>query len=807
MKRLWGGAEGCGVRLFAHRLAESAKDSVELMETGMYARCCTCGCDLFINWISRVPASVVPEPLLSSPPPAKQSEDAASISSMISSASASKASDEAAGSSAQPKRMTKTEAKEMIKNDLLSWSAKFKSSSTKTVADLRSQIDEISEKAYTDKQDSVETELASLQKLVDEGLANLRAEAIKLASRLKPESAREEKDAAVDKLLAAARLLGARIRDTAQSLRKDAEKHIAKLYVDVSEAADQHLDVLDSVNDLGMQELGMKWAWMDYVGYKDWAKYHDLKKEIKESRAIIIESAESNEKLLEVTQWVESAWEGRATEIAKKAAEALKQVKEIGKEKIELADASGDFADGHIPSIAKKATQQVLGGVSSQASEKVCRTEPNAVEKTGTALSEAIESASSVVSVAAQSAKAQVPGGVHAGFVVNAESIVYEGEENSVGGIQSRLSEASKAVSQAVKDAMGHGTTSETALLESLQSRASCLHASAVSAASSVLYGTPTPVVEEWASIATDKYSAAVAAASSILYGKPTPTREVLIEQVKEAYSRAIEQVRSGGSEKICGTPVPSDVPALADSLVSKVAESVASAADTAQELTAARYAELRSLINELLHDKDPTFSESVMNRFSSAFYGSPTPLLSHASSLAASATAAAVASMPPAIDAMVSDAVNRVKAAAAEASIAIYGKEPTQVEKYQQQLRRLGKDAADSVSAAIFGTEKGTLERAAETAASIASQASENAASAASQVSLAASSAGVKFGIAEEEEAYKNQLVENASRRIWNAIAAAEETLRSIGEKVKEHAQQAEETFETVKGHIKDEL
>lgn len=784
---------------------------------------------------------------------------------MISSASASKASDEAAGASVQPKKMTKAEAKDMIKNDLLSWSAKFKSSSAKTVADLRSQIDEISGKAHTDKQDSVETELASLQKLVDEGLANLRAEAIKLASQLKPESAREEKDAAVDKLLAAARLLGARIRDTAQSLRKDAENHIAKLYVDVSKAADQHLDVLDSVNDLGMQELGMKWAWMDYVGYKDWAKYHDLKKEIKESRAIIIESAESNEKLLEVTQWVESAWEGRATEIAKEAAEALKQVKEIGKKKIELADASGDSTDGHIPSIAEKAAQQVLDGagglknaivgeekqtddieekavnaadeakvkldgilspshtpaskslvfaassavqsVISQASRKVCGTEPNAAERAETALSEAIESASSVASVAAQSVKAQVPGGVHAGFVVNAESIVYEGGEDSVGGIQSRLSEASKAVSRAVKDAVGRGTTSETALLESLQSRASCLQASAVSAASSVLYGNPTPVVEEWASIATDKYSAAVAAASSILYGTPTPTCEVLIEQVKVAYSRAIEQVRSVGSEKICGTPVPSDVPASVDSLISKAAESIASAADTAQELTAARYAELRSLINELMHGKDPTFSESVMNRFSSAFSGSPTPLLSQASSFAASATAAVVASMPPAIDAMVSNAVSRVKAAAAEASIAIYGKEPTQVEKYQQQLRQLGKDAVDSVSAAVFGTEKGTFERAAETAASIASQASENAANAASQASLAASSTGVKFGVAEEEKAYKDQLVENASRRIWNAIAAAEETLGSIGERVKEYAQQAEETFEAAKGQIKDEL
>lgn len=944
---------------------------------------------------------------------------------MISSASASKASDEAAGASDQPKKMTKAEAKEMIKDDLVYWSAKFKSSSDKTVADLRSQIDQISEKAYTDKQDAVEKELARLQKLVDEGLASLRAEANKLASQLEPGSTREEKNVAEDKLLAATRLLGTRIRDMAQSLRKDAENYLAKLYDDVSLAADQHLNVLDSVNDLGMQELGMKWAWMDYVGYKDWAKYHDLKKEFKESRVTIIKSAESNEKLLEVTQWVEDAWEGRATEIAKEAAEELGQVKEIGKKKIELADASDDFTDDHTPTVAQnggadKPRNAIVGeeqkddtikekmvdaadeakvkleeilspshtpageslvstassavqSVASQASEKIYGTKPSAAEKVGTALSEAIESVSSVASATAQSVKAKVPGGVHAGFVASAESTVYEDGEDFVGGVQSRLEEASKAVSQAINDAVGRGTTPETPHRESLQFRASDLHASAVSVASSILYGSPTPVTEEWASIATDKYFAAVAAASSILYDTPTPTHEVLMEQARVAYTRATEhawntlqqakkmaatkvattekpilesmysvasekyssaisaadssyssilsagaeakknyddavssakasrssadaaasteahranimgsaqekyeqakadarkayeswfyaasvqiygtptpvvesylseasssaasaasvfgesissvagraeRVRSAASEKVYGTPAPSGVSASAASLVSEAAESIASATDNAQELAATRYAELQSLINELMHGKEPTFSESVMNRFSSAFYGSPTPLLSQASSFAASATAA-VASMPPAIDSMVSDAVSRVKAAAAEASVAIYGKEPTQVEKYQQRLRQLGKDAVDNVSAAIYGTDKGSFERATETAASIASQASENAASvvsaaseniasAASQASLAASSVGVKFGIVEEEKAYKDQLIENASRRIWNAIAAAEDTLRSVGEKAKEHAQQAEEAFETMKKQIKDEL
>ncbi|KAF8244349.1 hypothetical protein K440DRAFT_663512 [Wilcoxina mikolae CBS 423.85] len=907
-----------------------------------------------------VPANAVSSSLFSSLSAAKPSKgaSAASISSMVSVASAAKASESAAGSSEKVKKLSKEEEREMIEQDLIAWTAKFRASSDKTLADLKIQIDNVAEKAYNRKRKSVETDLTSLQRLVDDGFTNLKAEIVSLTKQLTPESSSDAKNAAEEKLFTAARHLGTEIRDKAQYIRKDAEKCLAKVYDDVSEAADQHLVVLDGINDMGMQELGMKWAWMDYVTYKDWAKYHDLKKQMKESRSTIIKSAESNEELVKITQWIQDEWEGKATDIAKAAAEELNRVKKVGKKKIELADTSDNFTDDHIPVAAKKAGQAILGGteklkivvegtikdtaeeaklkieeivirpsstpasesiisaaseavqnVASQASEKIYGTEPNAAEKVATAVSEAVDSASSIASTATDVVKAKVPGGVEAGFVANAESVLYEDGEDFVDGVQSRLAEASKAVSQAVLDAVGRGTTT-TPLPESLQSRASELHASAISVASSILHGTPTPVTEEWASIATDKYSSAVAAASSILYGTPTPTYEMLIQKAKEAYARATEaagdslqaakslavttdkpiqesmysvasekyssalsvadasysSILSAGAEakkkydaaladaqyrqkqaeaaasiaehrehimnlahekflqaaedaektynswyyaassQIYGTPAPSGVSASAASLASEAAESIASASDSAQELAALRYAELQSLVNELIYGKEPTFSESVMNRFSSALYGTPAPLLSRVSSVAASATEA-VASMPPAIDAMVSDAISRVKAAAAEASTAVYGKEPTQIEKYQQRLRILGQEAVDSISVAVYGTEKSTFEKATETAASMASQASENVAYAASQASSAASSVGVKLGFVEEEKAYKDQLIENARKRIWSVIESAEEALRSVGECAEGYARQAEEAYESVKEKVRDEL
>ena len=962
---------------------------------------------------------------------------------MIASASAAKASDAVAEPA---NKLTKEEAKEIIKNDLYTYSEIFSASSLKALTELKSQIDEISDKAMHSKQKAVAKDIADLEKLVEEGSRNLKAEIVTLASRLSSKSTLEEKTAAQEQLFAATRHLGTQIRDKAHLMRKDAEKNLAKVYDAVSEAADQQLEVLDGVNDLGMQELGMKWAWMDWVSYKDWAKYHELKKEMRESRTTIIKSAEDNEKLREITKWVEDEWEGKATDIAKEAAEQLKTIKKVGKKMIELADASEDFTDDQIPVAVKRASQQVLKSADKlkAAFQPEEEEEESVKDKVMDAIDDAkskiaqvvggsqistpvgesiISAASEAVGKATARVKVRVPGGVEAGFVAAAEKVIYDGDDSFIDDVKSRLSEASKAVSQAVQDAMDRATaTSEPSAGESIQSRLKELHDSAVYAASSILYGTPTPVTEEMFSVATDKYSAAVAAASSILYGTPTPTHEVLLEQAKLAYiqatdaamdsfrsakrlaathvqpsekpvkesmysvasekysstlsaagasyssvisvggeakksydaaiadaqsklnsaasaaltkvsgtpqpasestmsvarakhSKAVteaqstydswfyavstqlygttpviesvlssassaasaasatassvahaaskgvkdtvtavsvraEGVVSAASEQIYGTPAPSGVSASVVSVASQAAESLAAAQGQAQDLTALRYAELQSMINELIHGKEPTFSESVMARFSSVYYGTPTPFLSHASSFAASATSAAVGvaafatsaaadaaasansvvaevaasatsaaaqtigSMPPAIDEMIQDAVSRVRAVAAEASVVVYGKEPTQFEKYQTQLRKMGQDAVDNVSIAIYGTPKSGFELASETAASFASKASDSAASMVSQASEnvasvyddardAAASLGVNMGLLEAEKSYKDALMENAKKRIENAVRSAQETLQSVRKAAEEYATQAAEAAQRVRDEL----
>jgi hypothetical protein len=909
-----------------------------------------------------VPASSVSASIfssLSAARPSKESDSSASLASIIASASASRASSSAATGEETPKKITKEEAKEIIKNDLANWSTKFSSTSIKTLADLKSQIDDISEKAYERKHGFVEKEIASLQKLVDGGFEDLKTEITSLVNRLRPESSAEDLSAAQEKLHAATRSLGTQIRDKAQLLRTEAGEFLAKVYDDVSEAADQHLEILDGINDAGMQKLGMKWAWMDFVSYKDWAKYHELKNELKESRTTIIKSAEANEKLQEITNWVKEDWEGKATDIAKHAAEELKRLKKIWKQKIEHANASGNLAEYHVPVDARKAGQQVLksaGKIKDVAdtedtpekilesvddakstiseavvdkSTPVTESAASAVseasksvtsqvsEKAATAVPEALDSASSVVSESTARAKNKIPGGVEAGFVAAAEPIVYE-EDALVDDLKSRFAEASMlsiatdkysaAVAAASSIIYGTPTPTHEVLLsqakeayaqataaafdalrsakrlavtkvqpeeqpakESLYSVASENYSSALSAAASsyssvvsaggevrknyesavadarsildeaaskastMVYGTPQPAAESVLSVAHERYEQAVAeaqktydswfnAASTQLYGTHTPAIESVFSSASASaasaasvVSKAGEDAASAASTMVYGTPAPSGISASASSLASEVAASLSSASDSTFDLAALRYAEMAALLGELVQNKPPTFSESVMARFSSAYYGTPTPVLSQASAFAASATAA-VASMPPAIDEMIQDAVSRVKVAAAQASEVVYGKEPTALERYRMQLRKLGEESLENVSVAVYGTPKSGLEQAQETAASVVSQATEAAANAASQITEAASSAAsqvagvasqaykggseaahnaaVKLGWLEEEKAYKDALIDNARKRILAAVAAAEDTLRTVGK-----------TAEEVVERVRDEL
>ncbi|KAG0634494.1 hypothetical protein HOY80DRAFT_1005107 [Tuber brumale] len=914
---------------------------------------------------SGVPAASVPASMFSSfssTDTVKATASAASLSSIISSVSAEAASAKASASAQaaeanegkasenEAQKPTKEEIREIVKADLENWKAKFGAATEKASTDLNAQIDEITTGAKNRQEIHVQREIESLEELIEREFNSLKKVAQELARPIDPGNEKEHPQASEETFTAKSKKSGINIRDKTQSIRAQSQQFLSDVYADVVKAADDHLEALDSVLDLAMQELGMKWAWMDYVTYKDWQKYHELKKDFDNLRRNVVAAAQKNRKLIEITHWTENNWEGRVTEVAKEAADELKRLKTVSKRKIQLSDPSDDFSESTVPVAAHKVAQAIAreaGGASSAAenlmdqaseevvgpehsmtqsvagvaSEKVKSAASAASEKAATAIPEAVHgedepttlapSISSVASEMKETTRPKVWGGVYAGFVADprVEYNVDGGEEstsekvqNAVDAASSRLADASRAVSVAIA-----GTTTTLSPGEKYASIASEKYESAVSAASSALYGTPQPGGESLGSIATDKYSAAVAAASSVIYGAPTPRAKAFAEEAKSKYAVALaaaeesyssllassasvqsqydqavkqaqityQSVIDAASTKVHGTPQPtaesmvsaarakyqealSEAQKTYDSwynaasttvgtpippyqsvasAISKLAENAASAASekiygipqpitesvtsvagecVADATTNAgqEYESMKAFISELVHGKEPTYTESVMSRFSSLFHATPAPLLSRAGSSYSSATShlsrsndptTSTMTPPPSLESIISYANAQVQSAISAASEQVYGPTSTQgsvesmasvvgegsssahsrissaihgretIAAFESANARISaaiESAKSAISEAVYGTEKGTTEQDTSTISQVVSTVT------------GAAAAGVGDAQARVSEAVygpEKGFVESAQRRVEVAVESARRKLNEV--------------------------
>jgi len=319
----------------------------------------------------RVPAASISTSIFSSfssADAAKATASAASLSSVVPEEAASaktSASSQAAGANedktgeSEAEKPTKEEIREIVKADLVSWKVKFGVATEKATRDLNSQIDEILIEARNRQEIHVQKEIESLEELIEQEFSLLKKVVLELARPV--DSKKEEHQQTSEETFATeSKKSGIKIRDKAQSIRVGSQEFLSHVYADVVKAADNNLEELDSVLDLAMQELGMKWAWMDYVTYKDWQKYHELKKDFDDLRRNVVAAAQRNQKLTEITRWTEDDWEGKATEIAKEAADELKRLKTVSKRKIQLSDPSDDFSESVVPVAPHEAAQAIM---------------------------------------------------------------------------------------------------------------------------------------------------------------------------------------------------------------------------------------------------------------------------------------------------------------------------------------------------------------------------------------------------------------------------------------------------------------
>lgn len=394
------------------------------------------------------------------------------------------------------------QTREKIETDLKNWQDKFAKAAGKGAQDLEKRVKEITERQIQTHAANVgESLIVILDQTSKSELAKLKKSIQKIVKSLPYEKSETDIERAEKELAKETRSAGLAVKSKAQALRSWKQSMQRETQTLVNDASKSTLEVIDNIRDLGLQEIGMRWAWMEGISYKDWENYHLLKKTFDEWRQEVEAVALNHEGLQSVAD-VGNDVESRGMSIAEETAKELGKLKDVGKWKIRAADASDDFSTKHMPAAAAAASQKVVDKVSS-ANEKILGRSQGSV---GSVPSDVFKTAAEVVSSA---------------------SSVIVGMSTS-GVVEQLSSKISDVVS---------GTPQPKA--ESVISVAKKRSAHVASAIREVVAGTPAPA-----------YQSIVSKASDAVYGSSTPLAEKCLSSVSSAGSEA-SSIASVASKKV----------------------------------------------------------------------------------------------------------------------------------------------------------------------------------------------------------------------------------------------------------------
>lgn len=230
-----------------------------------------------------------------------------------------------------------------ITSDLTTWKEKFASASEKGVASLEGRVVEIVHTYLAGGAQSDGDKLvAALENAVEDQTTAIKRHISALTESLPFADVPEEEAAAIEELLKEIRNSAVSIRDRAHVIREWHVSFEEGLIRQVSAAVNSTLAVLDNVRDLGLQEIGMRWAWMDGVTYKDWEDYHALKEEFEDWKGKFREIGLQHARIESAKDTADEAL-SRGMDVAEAAAKELARLKEVGRWKIAAREVSEDF--------------------------------------------------------------------------------------------------------------------------------------------------------------------------------------------------------------------------------------------------------------------------------------------------------------------------------------------------------------------------------------------------------------------------------------------------------------------------------
>lgn len=174
---------------------------------------------------------------------------------------------------------SEADIREKIELDLMNWQEKFSKAADKGTEDLEGRVKDIINRQIGSQVDGVGRALiVQLEDTSASIIAKIKGAISNTVAALREDPSDEDVKAASEKLLEEFRDAGQVIKKKAQALKKWRQKYDEDTTSLVRAACESTLEVMDTIRDAGLQEIGNRWASMDSVTYKDWSKYHALKK-------------------------------------------------------------------------------------------------------------------------------------------------------------------------------------------------------------------------------------------------------------------------------------------------------------------------------------------------------------------------------------------------------------------------------------------------------------------------------------------------------------------------------------------------
>jgi len=472
---------------------------------------------------------------------------------------------------------------------------------------------------------------------------------------------------------------------------------------------------MDDVVGKAQTEIGNLWMWLADITYQDWKQYHGLK-DMTNSIKHRIHAAAAGPHFDTMAEIQEEA-EAQINAVAKQAAGKLAQLKEVGREKILLGDASENFGPAWIPvdNVASKVSETVHGSetptdVMDQVMEGMLAAKDaiaDVADDVVTKIGEAIYGASqgvvdSIVSDASRGIVGEEPL-FQSKVVSSAQDVLSSAGEDVVDGA-SRFSEA------VIGSPQGIGDSTASKFSAAVDATSESVVGSVVSQAGSVageaFAGVSSSTIEDLPNasdiVDTDKFAAdsvrslateALSSASGIVSNAASLAGEGFVI-VQEGAQRVFKSSELGVVEK-----AKEAAASLAEDIARKVSEIVSNSEPG---------------IAEKVTEIATSIGEQIASKASEVGYGIEPEPLGEGGAKTIYGTEAAVAE----------------KATEAAASIGegkaiqdIYG---TESEKATDAIDNLGETSANKTSEAIYGTEPGDIEKASNIASNIASDANE---------------------------------------------------------------------------------